>query len=136
MSDVFDKKESEDLDYVNSKRRQVIEFITADNKIPNDPEAIGLLLGALNDMDRTAIAKARVRISSKEEENNSNNSLLLTELLKNLKSPAVEAGAVRELPPIPSSVEVTELVEGETVIENETFTYDEFFNADPDDPKS
>lgn len=66
MSDYINEGEDpvdQDLEFVRNKRVQVINHLTAKG-VPEDNESISLLLGALNDMDRTSIGKKRIKVES------------------------------------------------------------------------
>lgn len=66
MSDYVSENEDpvdQDLEFVRGKRMAVINHITKKG-IPEDTESISLLLGALNDMDRTSIGKKRIKVES------------------------------------------------------------------------
>lgn len=66
MSDYINDSEDpvdQDLEFVRNKRMQVINHLT-DKGVPSDTESISLLLGALNDMDRTSIGKKRIKVES------------------------------------------------------------------------
>ena len=66
MSDYINDNEDpvdQDLEFVRNKRMQVINHLT-DKGVPADTESISLLLGALNDMDRTSIGKKRIKVES------------------------------------------------------------------------
>ena len=52
-----------DLEYVRRKRIQVIDKLT-EKGVPEDNESVSLLLGALNDMDRTSIGKKRIKVEA------------------------------------------------------------------------
>ncbi len=59
----FDDPIDNDLEYVRRKRIQVIDTLTKEG-IPKDNETVSLLLGALNDMDRTSIGKKRIKVEA------------------------------------------------------------------------
>lgn len=66
MSDYINESEDpvdQDLEFVRNKRVEVINHLTKKG-VPEDTESISLLLGALNDMDRTSIGKKRIKVES------------------------------------------------------------------------
>lgn len=66
MSEYVNESEDpvdQDLEFVRNKRVKVINHLTKKG-VPEDTESISLLLGALNDMDRTSIGKKRIKVES------------------------------------------------------------------------
>lgn len=78
MADEIDNYEI-DLEFVRGKRKDVIVDLTAQG-VPRDTEKLGMLLGALADMDRTTLAKRKIKV----DVNAGNNDKMAMELIASM----------------------------------------------------
>lgn len=53
----------DDIEFVRQHRKNIISNLTSQG-IPKDNETVGLLLSALNDMDRTSVARKKIKVES------------------------------------------------------------------------
>jgi hypothetical protein len=53
-----------ELAYTQNIRKQIIEKLTINNTVPDDKDMQSFLIKALDGMDRSAVAKAKVKIES------------------------------------------------------------------------
>ena len=76
-------EEDQDLDYVRIKRKAIIDELTKDVKDIDIKEAsvIGMLL---TDMDRTALAKKRIKNEEQSNKNNGEAAALIAQMLVKL----------------------------------------------------
>ena len=118
------------LDYIDMTqgiREQIVQGLT-EGGMPRDNETTSLLLGALNDMDRTAIGVMRVNVASKTNDLNEQALAIADRLSQNIGNPFV-GRTVSDGSNIPQPGErVIDFtpVPGHTQIGTETQNYDEF----------
>ena len=116
------------LNYTHQKRKSIVEHLTVNGKISNDPDQVKLLLTALKDMDSQAISKKRIKAEEKANDNHAASAELIAKVLmatNNQKSLTLISGII---PTLPSHIPNPTLVEDETSIFVEPETYDTFIS--------
>jgi hypothetical protein len=132
MSDYINENEDpvdQDLEFVRNKRVEVINHLTKKG-VPEDTESISLLLGALNDMDRTSIGKKRIKVESSAVAVNKQAADLIANIYNRPDSKTIGLEILEEMTgSIPSTQgrlpEVT-LLEGEMAVGATQLDYDAF----------
>lgn len=94
MNPIPEQNEDEDLVFTRAIRKNMVTSMMKDGKVPNDTETLRLLQGVLTDMDRTSLAKKKI----KSDEGISNNAALAAAALTNaLLDPRIKLlGLARE----------------------------------------
>ena len=120
--------EDEVLAYTQSKRKEIVEHLTKDKKIPEDGSSRDMLLRALDGLDKAAFGKKRLQA---DERNNGNMAAMMAKLLTHLSSnknlpPAdvIDNGAPP--PALGSDIPNPVLVPGETEVSAPQMDYDTF----------
>ena len=135
MSDEI-KQEDIDLNYARVMRKQVIETNLNDGKIPDDLEKQSMILTALKDLSRDAIANKKIKSEEKIAAGHAENTKLVADLLsqintKRMRSETPVTGrsniADVDLPPVTK-------IDGETSTQISNTTFVEF-TASLDDTK-
>jgi hypothetical protein len=132
MSDYTQESEDpvdRDLEYVRGKRMAVIDTITSGG-IPSDTEKLSLLLGALNDMDRTSIGKKRIKVESSAVEVNKRAADLIAALYTRPDSKVIGTNSNNEdtgkIPSTDTMLPAVELLEGEMSVGSAQLDYESF----------
>lgn len=104
------------LSYTQRKRMELVEHLTANDKMPVEAKDQAVLLSALNDMDRQVVSKRKM----KTEEKNSDSLASMADTMDHLftkfgnKSPMmIEGGVAERTMDIPDKLVEIELVPGE-----------------------
>lgn len=132
MSDIekfSDDPTDNDLEYVRRKRVEVIEKLT-EKGIPDDNESVSLLLGALNDMDRTSIGKKRIKVEADSIAINKQASELIASIYsqpnsKRIGFEDIDVVAV-DIPSVEGKLPTVELLPGEMAVGAVQVDYDGF----------
>ena len=132
MSDIekfSDDPTDNDLEYVRRKRVEVIEKLT-EKGIPDDNESVSLLLGALNDMDRTSIGKKRIKVEADSIAINKQASELIASIYsqpnsKRIGFEDIDVVAVA-IPSVEGKLPTVELLPGEMAVGAVQVDYDGF----------
>lgn len=132
MSDIekfSDDPTDNDLEYVRRKRVEVIEKLT-EKGIPDDSESVSLLLGALNDMDRTSIGKKRIKVEADSIAINKQASELIASIYsqpnsKRIGFEDIDVVAVT-IPSVEGKLPTVELLPGEMAVGAVQVDYDGF----------
>ncbi len=112
---VLSDDDSKLLELTASVRKNIINKLTENGKIPDDGDSIRLLLGSLDGLDRSVLGKAKIRNEEKANSNMEKNSNLIAELL--LKTPRdLYTGKRQSTPCLGSDVDVGTIVEGELTV--------------------
>lgn len=124
MSEIEVKTEDEVLDYTQIQREKIVNKLTA-NGVPGDTKELMVLLSTLDGMDRSALAKKKLKNDAGLADKFGLASAAITELLTNMRnevratSPAsgeVEVSLPDDLPP-------PNIVPGELDTTNPNLTY-------------
>lgn len=124
MSQPIVEQDDIDLNFIREKRKGLVDKLTAKG-IPDDPEQQSIMLKALSDMSRDAIAKKRIKSEEKIASGNSANTAMVAAFLSkfnpnNMQQPAL-AGSIPVLDlPRPT------LVDGETEIKTSSESFETF----------
>ena len=122
----------QDLEFSRSKRISVINHLTAKG-VPDDDNRISLLLGALNDMDRTSLGKKRIKVDSDTNASNKQAADLIASIFnkpdsKKLGMAALD-GTLGKIPdqniPLPN----VEVLPGEMAVNPPQLDYDTFMGS-------
>lgn len=127
MTTSTENTELDDLAYTRSKRKQIIEHITAKG-IPEDVKMQSILLQSLDGMDRAALGKMKI----KSDEGVSSAQLAAAAIMATIfNDPRVKTigktdSATREVPILDTSLPQVELVEGELDIDPKGDSFEAF----------
>ena len=107
MSDMDDV--DRDLEYVRSKRIQIVSTLMENGKVPEDFKQLALLKDVLSDMDSTSMAKKRIKVDAKLGNVQAQAAMLIAELFTRPDLKQVGTGGVRTVgPELPEDlVEIT-----------------------------
>jgi len=122
----------QDLDFSRSKRISVINYLTAKG-VPDDDNRIALLLGALNDMDRTSLGKKRIKVDSDTTASNKQAADLIASIFnkpdsKKLGTTALD-GIVGKIPDQNVTLPNVEILPGEMAVNPPQLDYDTFMGS-------
>ena len=129
-----------DLDYTRSKRRAIVDKLT-DKGIPDDPEALNIILKTLDGIDRPALVKMRIKADEGISNQQATSAAALAQLYMNPKSKQrpveiVDLGAddVRQIPELPQDLVAPSILPGELDVSPQQDTYDSFMERQPEQP--
>lgn len=132
MSDYINESEDpvdQDLEFVRNKRVEVINHLTKKG-VPEDTESISLLLGALNDMDRTSIGKKRIKVESSAVAVNKQAADLIAKIYNRPDSKTIGLeileGMTGSIPSTQGRLPEVTLLEGEMAVGATQLDYDAF----------
>lgn len=118
-----------DLEYVRGKRVAVIDHLTTGG-IPKDTGSLSLLLGALNDMDRTSIGKKRIKVESSAVAVNKQAADLIAALYSRPDSKVIGTSNndvdTGKIPSTDAMLPDVELLDGEMTIGSTQLDYESF----------
>lgn len=124
--------EDEVLAFTHQMRKRVVRDITKDGTPVNDSRQMGVLLQTLDGMDRSAITRKRMRVDQDiAKGTNESNAGLLAAVLRSIpnvgrpapgEAPLVE----RAIPVLPDTVDIGQMVEGQTEKAPPQDTYQSF----------
>jgi hypothetical protein len=134
MEDFEKSKEDpvdQDIEYVRSKRKEVINHLTKDG-IPNDDGQISLLLGALTDMDRTSLGRKKIKADNELAANNKQAADLIASIFnmpdsKKLGTNHVD-GLIGTIPSVGDRLPVVDMLPGEMAVNPPQLDYNSFMN--------
>ena len=119
----------QDLEFVRGKRIQVINQLTKKG-IPEDTETVSLLLGALNDMDRTSIGKKRIKVESSAVAVNKAAADLIANIYNRPDSKTIgtvtDSYTVGSIPNIDDRLPMVTVLDGEMSVGSVQIDYDTF----------
>jgi hypothetical protein len=122
----------QDLDFSRSKRISVINYLTAKG-VPDDDNRIALLLGALNDMDRTSLGKKRIKVDSDTTASNKQAADLIASIFNKPDSKklgtTVLDGIVGKIPDQNVTLPNVEILPGEMAVNPPQLDYDTFMGS-------
>ncbi len=123
----------QDLEYVRIKRKGIIDHLTKTG-VPDDDERISLLLGALNDMDRTSLGKKRIKVDSDASTNNKQAADLIANIFNMPDSKKLGLakinGIMGTIPNPDSQLPTVEVLPGEMAINPPQLDYNAFMSSD------
>ena len=129
----------QDIEYVRSKRKEIINHLTKDG-VPNDDGRIALLLGALTDMDRTSLGRKKIKVESDAAANNKQAADLIASIFnqpnsKQLGMNAID-GAIGSIPSVEGRLPEVEVLPGEMAVNPPQLDYNTFMSKFDDTPNS
>lgn len=132
MDDIETPREDpvdQDIEYVRGKRKAIINHLT-EKGVPEDDGRIALLLGALNDMDRTSLSRKKIKSESDTAANNRQAADLIASIfmLPNSKQLGMDSldGALGTVPTVEGKLPEVELLPGEMAVNPAQLDYDSF----------
>ena len=124
----------QDLEFSRSKRISVINHLTAKG-VPDDDNRIALLLGALNDMDRTSLGKKRIKVDSDTTASNRQAADLIASIFNKPDSKKLGMmeldGIVGKIPDQNVTLPNVEILPGEMAVNPPQLDYDTFMGSNP-----
>ena len=127
MSDeLMDLADKARIELTLNTREQIINGLMKGG-LPTNKGDQEFLIQALNGLDSTVIAKAKLKVEDQSSKNQHQTTKLIADILsrytvKNTQLPRTD------LPSLPNEVIINDLVDGEAHIGVQVFTYDEFVN--------
>lgn len=119
------------LDETQTLRRKIVEDLTPNGEMPNDPKQTVLLLQTLDSMDRQALTKKRLRVDGENADKAAAAELIAASIMAKYGTiPPDRAIGARTAPvDLPTSISATpSTVPGQTFIGLETDDYDSFMS--------
>ena len=108
-------------------RESIVAELMEHQAVPRFKDDKILLIQALDGLDRTILARAKLKTDAASQQNQKEITGMIAEVLMKTRS---SGNAVRTAPvELDSSITITDLVEGETEIGVRELTYDEFMNT-------
>ena len=124
MSQPVVEQDDIDLNYVRTKRIGLVDKLT-EKGIPDDPDQQTIMLKALSDISKDAIAKKRIKSEEKIASGNSANTAMVAAFLSRYNPNALAAPhVVGEVPVL--SLPRPDLVDGEIDIKSNGESFDTF----------
>ena len=117
-----------DMQFVRDVRKQLIGDLMKDG-VPKDIKEQSVLLTALTDMDRSAIARLRIKSDDNNTDKMASAALVVAEVLRKTKPrefQAIEIDDNREIPMLPASIPSGTYNEGLMQQGTNNTTFDEF----------
>lgn len=129
----------QDIEYVRSKRKEIINHLTKDG-VPNDDGRIALLLGALTDMDRTSLGRKKIKAESDAAASNKQAADLIASIFnqpnsKQLGMNAID-GAIGSIPSVEGRLPEVEVLPGEMAVNPPQLDYNAFMSKFGDTPNN
>ena len=120
IEDINDEVDNRRLALTQQVRENIINELM--NKgIPEDKNNQNFLIKALDGLDRTILSKSKLKIEDRYLQNQKDTSKIIADILsKHTVMPLINKDGIPELP---SDIEVTDMVEGETLIGVTNITY-------------
>jgi hypothetical protein len=128
MAQLDVSREDDVIVYTQQKREMVVDHLMKTG-VPEDTAQLSLLLGALSDMDRTALGSKRLRVDDKAVSTAQQAAHLIGEVLQRIplaRPYEAEIPIDREIPVLPDHLTDIKLVEGEVSQIQSNETHDEF----------
>jgi len=117
-----------DMQFVRDVRKQLIGDLMKDG-VPKDIKEQSVLLTALTDMDRSAIARLRIKSDDNNTDKMASAALVVAEVLRKTKPrefQVIEIDDSREIPMLPASIPSGTYNEGLMQQGTNNTTFDEF----------
>lgn len=117
-----------DMQFVRDKRKELINNILKEG-VPKDIKEQSILLTALSDMDRSAIARLRIKSDDTNTDKMASAALVVAEVLRKTKPKEFQAHDIddaREIPMLPASIPSGTYNEGLMQQGTNNTTFDEF----------
>lgn len=121
----------QDIEYVRVKRKEIIGHLTKQG-VPEDNSQLALLLGALNDMDRTSLGRKKIKADNDATANNKQAADLIASIFtrpdsKQLGMTGLD-GLVGNIPNVDGLLPNVEVLPGEMAVNPPQLDYDAFMN--------
>jgi hypothetical protein len=131
VPDLDTKEVDSVLEYTQAKRKFIIEAMTKNNTMPEDPKEQNVLLKALADMDKTVSTRKRLVIEEQSAASAEEQASASAALLQAMRHRMFEAPnpVPRQAPELTDAA--IDLVPGETEIGVANLTYDSFIASLP-----
>lgn len=123
---VFSLEDEARLNLTQSVRETIIRGLVIDNKIPSEQGDRTLLMQALDGMDRTTLAKTKIKSDDRAQQQNAATTAMIAEILSKTSS-VKNRRTIHEI--IDVEIERPVLVDGElTVGTDDQLNYNNFMN--------
>lgn len=123
---VFSHEDEARLNLTQSVRETIIRSLVVDNKIPSEQGDRILLMQALDGMDRTTLAKTKIKSDDRAQQQNAATTAMIAEILSKTSS-VKNRRTIHEI--IDVEIERPVLVDGElTVGSDDQLNYNNFMN--------
>ncbi len=127
-------QEQQDLQFTRNKRKQIVSGLMC-NGVPQDPKILALTLTVLTDMDRTSIARARIKSDEKKGDITSAAADMIAKALMQVNGSSgarTPTNATVAPPSLPDTVDLSEVTEGVMRQGTSIMTYDTFVKLPAD----
>jgi hypothetical protein len=120
------------LELTMRKREEVINKLTANNIVPEDKADKALLVSMLDGIDRTILAKSRIKADTKIADSNAQASSLIANILNSFNSKnIINVDKNREIPVLIHDDSTIEFIEGETDTGTQNNSFETFISKFP-----
>lgn len=126
------QKEDNVLDYTQRKREEVINKLTQ-NGMSGDVKELGIILAALDGMDRAALTKKKIQADSEIGSKSAIAGAAITELLTNMRyqmKPEPAQSVAPDQITAPGHIPTPEVIPGELDGSDPTVNYDSIINTE------
>ena len=121
----------QDIEYVRAKRKEIIGHLTKEG-VPDDDGRIALLLGALNDMDRTSLGRKKIKADNDTAASNKQAADLIASIFTRPDSKQLGMsdlqGVMGTIPNVDGLLPSVEVLPGEMAVNPPQLDYDAFMN--------
>lgn len=115
------------LEYTQTKRKQLVEFLTPGNSMPADKGDKMILLSALDGMDKASLTKLRIKADEKQTDASSQAAGIFAKLLKIIvPEQAKNFDNTSILPTQDVQLPAIELIEGEMDVGTQNGNFETF----------
>lgn len=120
------------LNFTMRKREEIVNKLTADNKLPDEKSDKVMLMSALDGIDRTILTRSRIKADTKIADSNAQATALIANILNNVSAKNVKSlDANRTIPVLTIENEGIVFIEGEKDTGTQNCDFDTFMAKFP-----
>lgn len=125
---VFTEEEERLLNLTQRSRETIIKALLTDNKLPSESSDKTMLMQALDGMDRSTLAKAKIKSDDKSNQERANAAATIADILSRMNMKSTRTRTIEEI--IDVEIEKPILVIGETSVgADESLNYNSFIQV-------
>lgn len=125
MSEIMDQVDAGRLDLTLNVREKIIRKLTEGDKLPEDITDRDFLMKALDGMDRTVLAKTKIKSDNENAKSMADEAKLISSLLLQMRNKPVSSEPSE---PLPELDDLNNTVNEETFIGVQSFKTEQFQN--------
>lgn len=126
-NDVLELEDKARLNLTLGVRERIIKSLTDEGKLPTSMDDRAFLLQALDGMDRTVLAKTKIKNDDKNSKSQQENARTIANILSKIPIKNTQV-AVDRLTELPEGITVTDPIPGEKDIGTQVLNYETFIS--------